>query len=963
MSHAEQQHSLATPLWTRCQRCPGKTAFKTPDEFARHLRDTHCSKEGGSFVCRYGNNDVCASLPLEGVSDEDYEAHVLKHHVLSQKEAERSDRRHGHPKDDSDGGRSNGEGARRAANPAFPDAVAEPRERWTIYHSAQNLPAVLNDPRRSRRESDFFIKTWGDHFTDTTPLPPCLHVPTISRLHFESYLARTSRRYRRHLRRASSATSATSDGRSGTLVRSTSFRDGTPESIDIVPMMFLKPDFSLEDPETFHTVIPWSVIQPSARKSKETLAPKQTSRLLQEKLSHYLDIVEVQIARQVSLKSDAFFQAMTSHDALSAKMTTTLQAVSSLRQRISVIDASLVNGALKVLQLKRLHANYIAVYSKLQLMATVHQAQPTIQRLLATSDFVRALDFIEATREILTLELAGVQSFRHLDCQLIEIEKVIDKMMQTDFLKYATADLNRPLADDVQVANEEHLVAVVFGMLRLRKQSFVDLYKEEACTAVKATVKQTVIEFVSKNDELDLEGNGNSLFEQVKQLDFVKWIALLNEVFKNVALLLRRILAVQQLMKQTVDLAAGISHSDESSQQYQSQVEVMMDMATHDEIVASLSSMLFAVCDYAHERCSRLIPSETKDGFLDKLSSSSFVTLCKAVDSFTAQCNETCKHKSTVLLLALRTQADRFVSRFHEERKMKLSLLLDSEQWTRVDIPPEFQNMVNHVVDKDVLVLPEKELLRGDSSKGKPKGYLEINSEKYGIAGSAVMMLKMVLEYCQCAKDIPFVALNLLSKLQELLRNFNSRTSQLVLGAGALQLVGLKTITASVLALTARCLQLLLFFLPKVKTHFEVHLTTRREMAKHFDQIHKEYAEHVSEIFSKLAHIVGSVMDAQLNNWEVKAPVPSPAFRAVAKHLSKFHGAIAEVLSPSDVVMLLGWVHAAFTQSLRAHLTRLAVAKDGGPQHGLVTQELTFYAENLKSLGVPVTFDDLWQAR
>ncbi|KAG0433097.1 hypothetical protein HPB47_020248 [Ixodes persulcatus] len=773
----------------------------------------HLRKEGGSFVCRYGNNDVCASLPLEGVSDEDYEAHVLKHHVLSQKEeiirVESSVTSKTSHASGVGGKRRNGQTVvmdtprtTRTAAGAMERVPVGPPIRLSgrgggATRALDHLPLGAKPAGRAERppplpqESDFFIKTWGDHFTDTTPLPPCLHVPTISRLHFESYLARTSR-------------------------------------------MFLKPDFSLEDPETFHTVIPWSVIQPSARKSKETLAPKQTSRLLQEKLSHYLDIVEVQIARQVSLKSDAFFQAMTSHDALSAKMTTTLQAVSSLSSR--TLRVLLSSGA-QVLVLISSNCRF----PQLQLMATVHQAQPTIQRLLATSDFVRALDFIEATREILTLELAGVQSFRHLDCQLIEIEKVIDKMMQTDFLKYATADLNRPLEDDVQVANEEHLVAVVFGMLRLRKQSFVDLYKEEACTAVKATVKQ--------------------------------------------------------------------------------------------------------------------------DGFLDKLSSSSFVTLCKAVDSFTAQCNETCKHKSTVLLLALRTQADRFVSRFHEERKMKLSLLLDSEQWTRVDIPPEFQNMVNHVVDKDVLVLPEKELLRGDSSKGKPKGYLEINSEKYGIAGSAVMMLKMVLEYCQCAKDIPFVALNLLSKLQELLRNFNSRTSQLVLGAGALQLVGLKTITASVLALTARCLQLLLFFLPKVKTHFEVHLTTRREMAKHFDQIHKEYAEHVSEIFSKLAHIVGSVMDAQLNNWEVKAPVPSPAFRAVAKHLSKFHGAIAEVLSPSDVVMLLGWVHAAFTQSLRAHLTRLAVAKDGGPQHGLVTQELTFYAENLKSLGVPVTFDDLWQAR
>lgn len=45
-----------------------------------------------------------------------------------------------------------------------------------------------------------------------------------------------------------------------------------------------------------------------------------------------------------------------------------------------------------------------------------------------------------------------------------------------------------------------------------------------------------------------------------------------------------------------------------------SQVEVMLDMATHDKIVGSLSASLFAICDYAHQRCSTLIPSETKVG-------------------------------------------------------------------------------------------------------------------------------------------------------------------------------------------------------------------------------------------------------------------------------------------------------------------------------------------------------------
>ena len=55
--------------------------FKTPREFVRHLRDFHCSKEGGSYICRYGRNGLCSVLPVEGVSDKDYEEHILKVHA------------------------------------------------------------------------------------------------------------------------------------------------------------------------------------------------------------------------------------------------------------------------------------------------------------------------------------------------------------------------------------------------------------------------------------------------------------------------------------------------------------------------------------------------------------------------------------------------------------------------------------------------------------------------------------------------------------------------------------------------------------------------------------------------------------------------------------------------------------------------------------------------------------------
>lgn len=57
------------------------------------------------------------------------------------------------------------------------------------------------------------------------------------------------------------------------------------------------------------------------------------------------------------------------------------------------------------------------------------------------------------------------------------------------------------------------------------------------------------------------------------------------------------------------------------------------------------------------------------------------------------------------------------------------------------------------------------------------------------------MLLKMVVEYCQCVDDMLSVGTDILTRLVEILKQFNSRSCQLVLGAGALQQVGLKTIT------------------------------------------------------------------------------------------------------------------------------------------------------------------------
>ena len=67
-------------------------------------------------------------------------------------------------------------------------------------------------------------------------------------------------------------------------------------------------------------------------------------------------------------------------------------------------------------------------------------------------------------------------------------------------------------------------------------------------------------------------------------------------------------------------------------------------------------------------------------------------------------------------------------------------------------------------------------------------------------------------------------------RLIELLNLFNSKTCQLVLGAGAVKLGKIRTISAKILAITCRCLQFIKITLPKIKSHFH-----KLQVIKHFD--------------------------------------------------------------------------------------------------------------------------------
>lgn len=598
---------------------------------------------------------------------------------------------------------------------------------------------------------------------------------------------------------------------------------------------------------------------------------------------------------------------------------------------------------------------------KMRVMAEVHQTQPMIQLLLGTQDYVAAIDLINSTQELVAKELAGIHCFKHLPSQLKEMERLIDKMLTTDFEKYSTADLNRPLSDaDATTAagaaaappivlDEDKLVCIISGLLRQKNFSFIDTYKEEATVTATALIKQMVIEVIASSDsDLCLTGAG----EQAQSLSIGDWVVLLETATGTLLKLLHRIRAVLDVMHRIADASAGQASFDFI------EADTFLSATDHRKVAQKLKEVMHSICNYCHERCATLTSSQMLEKSV--ASAEQLNKLSRIVSHFCDGCEQLSGARSFPLRAALKAQGARFAQKFHADRKAKLALILDSERWKQAEVPAEFQRMIDCIARGDFAAASTTTILNGG---GPPSPVLLVDSEPYALVGAALILVQIVSEYSRCATQLPVISMQLSLHVIDLLRMFNSRCCQLVLGAGALHVAGLKTITSGNLALVSRALQLVIWLLPHIKRHFQQFLETssatthstsngggKTTMLTGYDAVEKDVQGHIKEVESKVLSIVGMLVNSQMDNWTARPPVPSQSFRNISRHFVKLHEAIAPILPECQVQCIYRIVNKTFKDKLRELLLRNNIINNGGPQHGVVTSELTFYMETLRTL-------------
>lgn len=324
--------------------------------------------------------------------------------------------------------------------------------RWNITNSAQNIVSALVDP--SKQHDHAFRREWSHTFSGSSRYKSALkgikHDDDLKNK-LKEYLSKLEDR--RNMKLFESKIEA----RSNELESLSKER----QSKIAVPEVFLLEDFDLSDITIFNKVIESvssdhyenlgidvnnddiissvhfngssSYVGRRSGKARAKFSKDQLKEL-QQTFTDYLDIIEDKLASQISDRSGDFFQVMSSVDSIMDELSLAIKSVTNLRRKCSKLNEDLIIPNMKSIQLSKARNNAQTVLDRMKEIAYLSKVQQDIQLSLSTSDFVGALDAIARSRAMLNKNLTRVISLRHLESQLLEIERVIGTMMQQEFV-------------------------------------------------------------------------------------------------------------------------------------------------------------------------------------------------------------------------------------------------------------------------------------------------------------------------------------------------------------------------------------------------------------------------------------------------------------------------------------------------------------------------------------------------
>ena len=578
-----------------------------------------------------------------------------------------------------------------------------------------------------------------------------------------------------------------------------------PESLDTVPSVFFNANFSLSNPRTFDIVNENSELlarSGTGRSDRKSLA---SNAVLQEKLSWYMDTVEMHLIKEISKASSSFFAALSDLQALNEDASACVAKIAKLRRDLEEIQNA---HAFKGAEIAKLHikrANVAKLMQAIDLVGRIVRMKDQIEAHLDRKENGPAYHLMQEIKALMesaktepeSINLRHVDALRNIDAEMANVLWRIGTSQGNDLAKTLISDLRawtdstnthatlRRLSDTFNrdhtrkdsmsmssptliAIPEEVRLAVVQHLQGLQQTNFVEtgmeLYRKEIVREVKAVIKRNLpsidddtesimsgITANQANDRKDRKEKSQALAKSLRQMAPEVFLDMIMTTYASLAEFFRRLQLHQKLL---LDLTA-----------------------LSDAVPADLSEVLSNSVDISAGRIQKILGVRAEQN--SHLAPSDFYLYLGSTRLFTLECERITGKAPAVLMTTANSQARGFMSWLHLDRVKQLGNVIDRDKWKSEDIPQGTQMQANLLVEsatKDPgpwvksVRIDAAQSANGVNASGSAEKTLAIEEEKFFAVGSVLLLLSILEEYCIAMIALPPLQSDIAANLIEILK-------------------------------------------------------------------------------------------------------------------------------------------------------------------------------------------------
>ncbi|KAH9066196.1 Vps54-like protein-domain-containing protein [Lactarius vividus] len=562
---------------------------------------------------------------------------------------------------------------------------------------------------------------------------------------------------------------------------------------------------------------------------------------------------------------------------------------------------------------------------------------------------------------VLDIPLSKLKAFAALPSQLQTLTQDITSSLTSDLvavLKIGLAErIHRgpsSLGEHTDMA--DRLRPLIQGLVRAKNlRESLAVWRDVVLEEVQGIVRQHVPSFDPAEDP-QKESVDASWISSLRSMTHQEFQSVLRSIFKSFLNCVEGLQALHGNITEVIESIRPPALPSELT-------------AIHDSLFDTLSSSAEA----ANVLTSKVISTRADQHV--RLDLREFVETFNECWSFVVRCEVICRRMIVGLRGVVVSQAKSFLQAFHQSRISQSAKLVEDEQWMQADVPTSLQQVVNFILDAAVhdprefvlkietavaaplsplvpsslrppsspLLAPGKDSRpsspRPSSPRASPRAngtpqvrkHLRIEERSYFTVPATQETLLLLTDYLKVIVNLSLLTTDTMSRVIEFLKAFNSRTCQVVLGAGAMRSAGLKNITAKHLALASQSLSIVIALVPYVRETFRRHLSPKQAvMLVEFDKLKRDYQEHQNEIHAKLVAIMGDRLSAHIKSLNAIVWDAPPAkvganeyMELLVKETVTLHKVLSRYLASAVVEFVMTQVFAAINHRLSEEYTKI----------------------------------------